>query len=185
MSAYYYMHSGKLINPKAITEEDICLEDIAHHLTNISRFGGSLPLNMHYSVAEHSILMCSYALKDYSNIEVARYALMHDAAEAYLGDVVTALKKLLPDYRAIEKDLEQVISKKYRLDSSVASIVKELDLRMLLTEAKYLTPERYEIFRELHPGIEPLEGINITGRDGKKGTKNWFLFCCQFLNIKD
>ncbi len=185
MNTYYFMYSGALINPKHISSSEICLEDIAHHLTNIGRFAGSLPLNMHYSVAEHSILMAAHALSEYRNIEVARYALMHDASEAYLGDVVTAVKGLLPEYKCLEKGLEETICRKYGLNTATARIVKELDMRMLLTEAKCLTPQRYNTFKEIHPNIEPFNGLVINGKRSKRTIKAWFLFYCRLLNIKD
>lgn len=82
-----------------LAEPEACafqVSDIAHALGNICRFTGHT--QRFYSVAEHSVI-CSHMVPP----EDAMAALMHDAAEAFIGDVSSPLKSLLPDYKAVEQ----------------------------------------------------------------------------------
>ena len=69
-------------------------------------------------------------------------ALLHDAAEAYLGDVSSPLKSLLPDYRAVEARMERVIAERFNIPykGNDHGLVKLLDLRTLATEVRDLMP---------------------------------------------
>lgn len=111
----------------------INIDGIAHALSNLCRFTGHV--REFYSVAQHS-LMVSLIVPE----NVAREGLLHDAQEAYIGDVSTPLKRLLPRYEEIEKNLEGVIAKKFGLDWSPAtrSLVKRADTIMLATERRDL-----------------------------------------------
>jgi uncharacterized protein len=100
--------------------------DIAHGLAHCCRFAGQC--NLFYSVAEH----CWHA----SYIVPAPYrraALLHDAAEAFIGDVTRPLKSLLPDYKAIEKGVEAAIGARFRVEIDHPE-VKAADVRMLAAE---------------------------------------------------
>jgi len=71
--------------------DQICLHDIAHALSRICRYGGHT--YQHYSVAQHSLLVASL-LVDESPL-IRQHGLLHDAPEAYTGDIVSPLKALL------------------------------------------------------------------------------------------
>src|SRR3546814_14727426 len=58
-------------------------------------------------------------------------ALMHDAAEAYLGDIPKPLKNLLPDYSRIEKYLMNIIAAKFGFEYPVHPIIKEADMEAI------------------------------------------------------
>jgi hypothetical protein len=85
-SPYLFLYSGKCFdyrNPSAL-----CIEDIAHALSNICRFGGQYPV--FYSVAEHSL-----RLVDMVKEELKLFALLHDCAEAVIGDIPRPMKHLV------------------------------------------------------------------------------------------
>lgn len=98
--------SGKKINILHPDSDTITIEDIASALSKICRFGGHT--KSFYSVAQHSVLVAALA-PDYLKKE----ALLHDAAEAYLGDVIKPLKVMLPEYAVIEQKFEEVIAEKF------------------------------------------------------------------------
>lgn len=121
-----------LANPKP---DQFTFQDIAGALSKICRFGGQC--EWFYSVAEHCFHCSQVAKADGASIEIQRACLLHDAAEAFCGDVVKPLKVMLGDYGAIEKRIEAVIAEKYgvRFD---APEVREIDWAMLIAERRYL-----------------------------------------------
>ncbi len=126
--------SGKvfdLVNPDP---ESVSIKDIAVALANQCRFNGHT--RRFYSVAEH----CLYVSRAVSGIsrEMAYYGLMHDAAEAYVGDVVAPLKSLLPEYRAVEERVWRAICVRFNLPVELPGAVHIADKCMLATELEYL-----------------------------------------------
>lgn len=117
-----------LINPLSA---QICIRDIAVGLSSIRRWNGQIrnPL----TVAEHSIFVAEQ-LPDKFKI----FGLMHDSAEAYLGDVSSKLKAFLPDYKKIEKNMTKVIFEKYGLvvevPADIEAMVKVVDTKSLELE---------------------------------------------------
>lgn len=82
-----------LFNLAKPREEDIRLEDIAHSLSMLCRFGGHVPIA--WSVAQHSVLVAHLATELGLEREWYGAALMHDAHEAYMQDVVSPAKRLI------------------------------------------------------------------------------------------
>ena len=107
--------SGKIINLNTPTTDMIDIKDIANGLSKICRFGGQS--SHFYSVAQHSVLVCYLMKEGEGNYELE--ALMHDASEAYLGDVVKPLKIMLGNvYKSLENGFCNVIAEKYNLIQS-------------------------------------------------------------------
>ena len=86
------------------------LEDIANGLAQCNRFVGQAPHP--YSVAQHAVYL-AWLFRD--DRELSRWALMHDAAEAYIGDISRPLKELLPEIHPIENRILRVIAKHFGL----------------------------------------------------------------------
>lgn len=125
------LHSGNYFDLLDPENSDFSIEDVAQGLSLTCRFTGQC--RRFYSVAEHSVHM-SYAVP----AEYAYEALMHDAAEAFIGDVSKPLKDLLPEYRAIEKRIEAAVFARFNVRQPMPPCIKEYDIRMLATEQQQI-----------------------------------------------
>jgi uncharacterized protein len=129
-------------------KSEFTIVDIAHALSNICRFTGHV--RQFYSVAQHSILV-SYDVP----LHDALAALLHDAAEAFLGDVSSPLKQLLPDYKLIEARVEAAVLKRFGLPPVLPPSIKLSDLRALAAEKRDLMPQNpgggWEVLRNIEP----------------------------------
>jgi hypothetical protein len=123
--------TGRQVYPLDPRVEDICIEDIAHALSNQCRFAGHV--RHFYSVAQHSVLV-SYCCKP----EDALWGLLHDATEAYLVDVPTPVKRFLSEYKGYENALEKVICDRFLLQRGMPPSVHKADAVLLATEARDL-----------------------------------------------
>lgn len=151
------LYSGNyfdIANPEASKFE---LQDIAHALSRLCRFNGHCPL--FYSVAQHSVLVSEYIMYKTGDPMLSLCGLLHDASEAFIGDVVSPLKKMLPDYREIEQRVEKAIAKRFNLPFPFDPVIKHADLIMLRTEQKCVMFADDEEWAGLD-GVEPL-GISI------------------------
>lgn len=116
--------------------ESIDIRDIAHSLSLICRFIGHS--DKFYCVAEHSIMVANELRHQGYDAKMQFVGLMHDATEAYLGDVPTPLKCLLPYYKEIENKFYLKIAEKYGLPTKLPEEVKIADGVLLATEAEAL-----------------------------------------------
>lgn len=146
--AWILTHTGKRFTPLAPQVEDICIEDIAHALSNTARFNGHA--NTFYSVAQHSVHVSHIVPREHSMT-----GLLHDAPEAYIADMVSPLKPYLTNYRDIEGNLWDAIAARFGLPSELPLEVKHADLVMLATERRDLMPPHRDEWIVLR-GIEPL-----------------------------
>lgn len=124
-------YTGKLVDLANFNEEDVRLPDIAHALALINRFTGHTVSP--YTVAQHSVVVSQLV-----DARDAMHALLHDASEAYLGDVSTPLKTLLPDYVELENHVQRTILRKFGLKWPIPPAVKVADKRALLNEKSKL-----------------------------------------------
>lgn len=149
--------TGKKFFPLDPRPGDICIEDIANGLATIRRYGGHLPPETHYSVAEHSVLMYNWG-KSQGQFMTALVALFHDAAEAYTGDLPRAMKDAIgPSWRSVEAAIERAIWKALNIPAYLVEdampLVKEWDQRMIATEKPLM---RVQIQEWAHDVLEPL-----------------------------
>lgn len=128
------LQSGNIYDFNNVKENVITIEDIALSLSNICRYGGSV--DKHYSVAQHSVYVSLCVDEQY-----AMEGLMHDAAEAYLGDIPTPLKMMLSDYKLIEAVHEREIFSRFGLIYPMPQAVHIADRQVLLAEIRDIKPK--------------------------------------------
>jgi 5'-deoxynucleotidase YfbR-like HD superfamily hydrolase len=124
-------YTGKLIDLANFRPSDVRLPDISHALASINRFTGHC--RVPYSVAQHSVLV-----SELTPPEHALWGLLHDASEAYLGDVATPLKSMLPGYRELEESVQRAIATYFGLGWPVPAAVHLADKQALLAEKRDL-----------------------------------------------
>ena len=159
-----------LANP---TEDMVRIDDIAYALSRIVRYCGHVP---GYTVAKHSLIM-SYQVEP----RLALWALLHDAHEAYVGDVSAPVKSLLPDYRALEKRIATVVRARFGLDAEMPEEIKIADRRMLATEQRAFFPQQARDWGLR--GVEPYR-INLYAEQQSADGEAW-LFVCRFNGLVD
>jgi uncharacterized protein len=159
---WFLTSTGHQFWPATPIPSDIRIDDIAHALSHLCRFGGHS--REFYSVAQHSVIVSVNVPAQHRFT-----ALMHDAAEAYLGDVIQPVKRLLPDYHALESKTWIAMCDAFpELPHGIPDCVKEADGRALITERRdVMNPslgnwswgafERFEPFPEIIQPLSPAE----------------------------
>ena len=142
-------HTGIKFDLLAPTPAMIDQRDIAHALSNLCRFNGHT--HTHYSVAEHSIRVAQIV-----PVQFQLAALLHDATEAYVGDMVRPLKQVMPDFRKVEKRIWQAICERFDMPEILHTTVHAADMTLLATERRDLMPDHPGQWHCLQ-GITPLK----------------------------
>jgi hypothetical protein len=153
MNCWLQTYTGRKFTPLEPNIEDINIFDIAHSLSNQCRFSGHCL--RFYSVAEHCVHTAALVRP-----ELKLVALMHDAAEAYLVDLPTPIKRNMPLYAEAEKNLEIVIASKYGFPYPIPQEVKMIDSSLLSDER-----EQNMAWTDTAPGLwgnpTPAAGIRL------------------------
>lgn len=147
MNAIIHTVSGRRINLLNFRDEDICLEDIAHGLACVNRFAGQAQVPV--SVAQHSIYVARLCPKMHQ-----LQALLHDASEAYLGDVTKWLKATpqMDAYRELEEAIQRRIFRAFGCEEELALDVQFADRVMAQFEGLH----SFSDFRINHLDYPPL-----------------------------
>lgn len=151
----------------------VTLHDLAYALGRICRFGGHT--SRFYSVAEHCVHVARLVPFD-----LGRAALMHDAAEALIGDVTRPLKAMLPEYKLIEARIEADLARRFALPGDPPlrlhdPAVKAADLAMCSAEARALMPNAPGYWVGLHYHHALASKVNIDCRRPEAATAWWLL----------
>ena len=100
-------YAGVKFHPWDPRPGSIRIVDVAHSLSNLCRFNGHC-LEF-YSVAQHSCVVAGIAMVESRRLDVGMHALLHDAAEAYVGDLVRPVKTGMPQFGLVEDGILAVI----------------------------------------------------------------------------
>ena len=152
---YLQTVSGRWVNPFDPDPSQLDAGDIARALANQCRFGGHS--RVFYSVAQHAVIVSELVEQGGGDVEDVFAALMHDATEAYLGDMPHPLKHRSPlgaAFKQAEDHLERALRERFRIKPDVPEI-KRADRALLATERRAFSAEDWH-WPEL-AGIEPLD----------------------------
>lgn len=188
MNPWIQTHTGVAFDLIEPTPDMINIGDIAHALSHLCRYTGhsagfysvaehsievaKLALEMRNPNSAQVDLaavatdmfgarfgeVARRAMQDMA-LPLARWGLLHDAAEAYVGDVSAPLKSQLPAYKRIENRVALAVFSRFGLDHDrVPAAIKHLDLVMLMSEAKTMlgpAPRKWRIDAEPLPQWKP------------------------------
>lgn len=150
---WFVTYTGKRIEVTRPDPSAVDITDIAHALSHLCRFGGHV--TRFVSVAEHSVRV-SRAVPP----NLTREALLHDAAEAYIGDVIKPLKDQLPRYQDLEAAWELAIATAFGVRAADLhhAAVKTADRRDLLSARRDLGHPSWmtHVWNEDRDGLSPL-----------------------------
>jgi len=128
--------TGKMFHLLSPSDDEICIEDIAHHLSMLCRFTGAC--RKFYSVAEHSVKASLIV-----PAEFAMEALFHDGSESYLNDMNRPLKHYTEagqQYMILESVIQKTINTKFGVPLEMSPAVKDADNAMLYAEKAAIMP---------------------------------------------
>lgn len=142
MDNYITTYTGKHFKPEDPDPDMIRIEDIAHALSLICRGNGHV--KTFWSVGQHSINCAKEAWARGLSNRMALACLLHDASECYMSDIPRPFKKVLPEYRAHEERLLDMIYEKFlggSLTQEEKQKLKEIDDAMLWYDLEELLDE--------------------------------------------
>jgi 5'-deoxynucleotidase YfbR-like HD superfamily hydrolase len=159
MNAFTTTYSGKIIpaDPSLladVSDSQFATEDIAHALSLQPRFNGHI--DERYSVAEHSLLVADILLGQGHDPLTVYAGLMHDAHEAYIGDVAAPQKAFIPGFEDYERQFAYRVQRAHGLDPrdrDMWAAVRQADLHALALENKHLRVNTLEALIPTLPGF--------------------------------
>lgn len=125
-------YGGRFFDFKHPERYDYDIEEIAHALSNVCRYGGHS--RWFYSVAEHSVLVSRVVPP-----ELALCGLLHDASEAFVGDMPSPLKALCASYKTIENRVQRAIADRFVLPYPFPAAIHLADKQVYKAEREQIT----------------------------------------------
>jgi len=148
-SHFMFTASGQKYWPMEPRSEEVDIEVIAHHLANQCRYNGAtrhpkFPRRIFYSVAEHSVYVAHYIEHDLGQPQFALEGLLHDAAEAYIGDLIRPLKyddAFREPFLRVEQRNEVRIATRFGLQYPFPQAVRLADEAVTAAEVQQIIAE--------------------------------------------
>lgn len=162
---YLKTYMGHKVDPLNVSAEDIMLEDIAHALSLMCRGNGQV---VHfYSVGQHCINCAKEAKERAWDVRLQLGCLLHDAAEAYMSDLITPVKVCMPQYYEIEDRFLKAVFDKFGLADLTEGEwdrIMEVDRALLIYDLVELlkepVPEEgYQVVRIPDIAFRPFEEV--------------------------
>lgn len=138
--AWQRMLSGRRLDLLDPSPMDIEIEDIAHGLARVARWNGQTSGKYAFSVAQHSVLVEEFIqiLKPDLPIKWQLAALLHDAPEYVVGDMISPFKAAIGlDYKSLEHRLQSAIHIRFGLQADIPKTIEKLIKRADLTSAYF------------------------------------------------
>lgn len=154
--------SGIMFDPIEPDAGLMTIEDIAASLSNTCRFGGHVRRGCFYSTAQHSVLVALLAEDD---LDLQRYALLHDADEAFgIPDFPTPVKKEFPEVKAAQALINEAVELRFDLDPHLHKLIKIADRQALYLErmaVKHRTTESDGVWLQWLGNAPVPEGLAV------------------------
>ena len=165
MGNYITTYTGRHFEPADPDPEMIRIEDIAHALSMICRGNGHV--KTFWSVGQHCINCANEARARGLSDRMVLACLLHDASECYMSDIPRPFKKELPEYRAHEERLLDMIYEKFLgspLTQEEQIRLKEIDDAMLWYDLELLlhepqSGEKPELHIDLDYTVRPFRDV--------------------------
>lgn len=151
--------SGHYFDYVDVQSNVVTIADVAGGLSKECRFGSQCPT--FYSVAQHSVVVTHVVQELGGSLEEQRQALLHDASEAFMKDMPTPLKKMLPGYYEIEERVQRDLMRRFAVTCELTDLVKRADLIALAIEKRDLY-DNSDAWLVLD-GVEVPPGLGIVG----------------------
>jgi len=154
--AWQRMLSGRRLDILDPSPLDVELSDIAHGLARVARWNGQTQGDYPFSVAQHSVLVLEIfrALQPEAGERANLYALLHDAPEYVMGDIISPFKAAMGgNYKEVENRLLGAIHIRFTLPANtpatIAKQIKKADREAAFFEAVHLAGFEAEEGRQL------------------------------------
>lgn len=178
-------HTGIEFFPLDPRVEDVNALDIVHALSLKCRYTGHSAF--FFSVAQHSALMCDFVQMTGGSYVDQKWALMHDASEAYLPDVAGPIKHLISGFIEAEDRLLRVIASKFGLPWPKSENVAKIDRLMYWHERDHLLKPVKWLNDDIRLEVPPLmrNRITIGHWTPQQAEQEWWdRFCRLFVEMK-
>lgn len=152
-------YNKKVIDIFNMSKEDVYIEDAILSLPNICRYNGRT--EKFFSVAQHSVELSRY-LKSKKKEELRPFALLHDAPESYIGDIIYPIKIRFPEFLELEEQLSKLFYLKYKVpyDKELLEEFDFYDKNIIVSEMKHLNI--WEENKKLADHVQGLDDCIIT-----------------------
>ena len=147
---------GATIDVFNLSIDNIDIEDAIVALPNICRYGGRI--HKHYSVAQHAVELSQWLRKKGLGY-LSPLALLHDACESYIGDIIYPIKTQIPIFEELEHKITELFYEKYGVDKRLHIEFDKYDKNIVVNEMKAVG--LYNLDKHLITHLNELSDLTI------------------------